>query len=189
MKKLMLLLALVAATPVAYAQKAKAEEEGPTLPVSPDTHQVDYTGVVDVPGVTQAQLYSRAYEWIAKYYNSAQAVIQMQDKESGKLIAQGRTKAYFKGHEAGSITHTLSIYVKDGRYKYDITGFRHEYLYAGHDYSYGPFEQAEPTYIPGAFKGLAKRTWHDMKRTTDTDMKALVASLSAAMTTKAASDF
>jgi hypothetical protein len=187
MKIILLAMGLLLVAPVAHAQKGKEAEVALTLPVDPDSHLVAYTGVVDTPGATQVQLYSRAYEWVAKNYNSAQKVIQMQDKDAGKLIVKGRTTAYFKGHEFGWITHTLSIYVKDGKYKYDITDFKHD----SDAFSYGNFEQVEPTYIPGAAKGTAKKTWDEMKRSTNTEMKATIASLQAAMTakTKDKSDF
>lgn len=183
MKHCLLAVGLLLAGTAAQAQKTV--EAPVTLPTDPDTHLVDYSGVIEVPGITQAQLYSRAYEWVAKNYNSAQDVIQMQDKETGKIIVKGRTNAYFKGHPFGWVTHTLSIYVKDGKYKYDITDFRH----MSERYSYGGFEQAEPTYIPGAAKGAAKSAWNEMKSTTDTNMKATAASLQTAMTTKNKSDF
>ena len=185
MKQLLLLLALLLTTLLAYAQKVNADETPVSLPTDPATHLVAYTGVVEVPGATQAQLYDRAYEWVVKNYGSAQRVIQMQDKEAGKIIVKGRTPAYFKGHEFGWITHTLSFYVKDGKYKYDITDFAHD----SDTYAYGNFEQAEPHYIPGAFKGAARKTWHEMKTSTDTDMLATVASIQSAMIAKPKSDF
>lgn len=53
-----LLLALVLLSPVpAHAQKAYDGETAPILPTDPDTHLVAYTGVVEVAGATQAQLY------------------------------------------------------------------------------------------------------------------------------------
>jgi hypothetical protein len=180
MKQLLLLLALLLAAPLAYAQTVNADEAPVSLPTDPDTHLVAYTGVLEVPGATQAQLYDRAYEWVVKNYGSAQSVIQMQDKAAGKIIVKGRTPAYFKGHEFGWITHTLSFYVKDGKYKYDITDFAHN----SDTYAYGHFE-----YIPGAFKGLARKTWHEMKTSTDAEMLATAASIQTAMTAKSKSDF
>lgn len=184
-KRLLLALTLLSVAPAAYAQKVNPDEAPVSLPTDPETHLVAYTGVVEAPGATQAQLYDRAYEWVAKNYNSAQRVIQMQDKESGKLIVKGRTSAYFKGHDFGWITHTLSLYMKDGKYRYDITDFKHD----SDSYSYGKFEQPEPQYIPGAFKGAARKAWHDMKTSTDAEMKATIASIQTAMVTKAKSDF
>jgi hypothetical protein len=184
-KRLLLALVLLSAAPAVYAQKVNTEEAVVSLPVDSETHLVAYTGVVEAPGATQAQLYDRAYEWVVKNYGSAQRVIQMQDKESGKIIVKGRTSAYFKGHDFGWITHTLNLYLKDGKYKYDITDFKHD----SDSYSYGHFEQAEPQYIPGAFKGAARKAWHDMKTSTDTEMKATIASIQTALTTKAKSDF
>jgi NADH dehydrogenase/NADH:ubiquinone oxidoreductase subunit G len=184
MKYLALALALLLAAPLAHAQKGK-DNTAPTLPIDPETHKVDYTGVVEVAGVTQAQLYTRAYEWVAKNYNSALDVLQMQDKDAGTLIVKGNTKAYFHGHPFGLVAHTLSIYVKEGKYKYGITDLQH----VAEANSYGSFEQDEPHYAPGASKGTAQKAWNEIKRTTDADVRAIIASLQTAMAAKAKRDF
>jgi hypothetical protein len=199
MKHLLLVAGLLLAAPVAHAQKGKAEKvkddtTPPTLPIDPDTHLVSYTGVVEVTGVSQAQLYSRAYEWIAKNYKSANDVIQMQDKESGKLIAKGLLPVSLKGRAAGNVEHTLSVYVKDGRYKYEFTSLRHQYMATGQhggDYSMGPFENAEPTLRIAFVNGQIKKSWDQIRRNTENDITAMTASLEAAMTgkTKDKSDF
>lgn len=188
MKHLLLLVALLLASPLAHAQKAKEDDSTPTLPRDPDTKQVTYTGVVEVPGATQAQLYSRAFEWVAKRYNSAKDVVQMQDKESGKIVVKGITTGHAaKGHEYGTVTHTFSLYMKDGKYKYDITNFRHEYFatgrYAG-DYSLGPFEDDEPKLKMALANGAIKKSWNILRRNTEADIKALITDLEATMTAK-----
>ena len=196
MKYLVLVLAFLLATPAAYAQKEK-EYEGetaPTLPIDPESHLVAYTGVVEVLGVTQAQLYSRAYEWVAKNFKSAQDVIQMQDKESGKIIAKGNVKAFIKKYPQGHNSFTLSIYVKDGKYKYDITNFKNENQVVGRysgDYSMGNFEQEKPSFKMAMMNGRIQRSWNILRYNNDLEMKATIASLEAAMTakTKDKSDF
>lgn len=192
-KRLLLALALLSAAPAAYAQKEKLKEyDGevtPALPIDPDSHLVAYTGVVDVAGATQAQLYSRAYEWVAKNFKSAQDVIQMQDKESGKIIAKGTVKAYVKKYDQGYNFFTLSIYVKDDKYKYDITNFRNEHKvppsrYGGGDYSMGNFEQEKPSFQMAMMNGRIQKSWNILRYNNDLEMKAQIASLEAAMTAK-----
>lgn len=202
-KRLLLALALLSAAPAAYAQKEKAKEYdgeiAPVLPIDPDTHLVAYTGVVEVPGATQAQLYSRAYEWVAKNFNSAQSVIQMQDKESGKIIAKGVIKAFIKKYDSGYNSFTLSLYLKDGKYKYDITNFSNEHKTTvvgksdryGGDYSMGKFEQEKPSFQMAMMNGRIQKSWNILRYNNDLEMKAQIASLEAAMTakTKDKSDF
>ncbi|RZK33076.1 MAG: DUF4468 domain-containing protein, partial [Hymenobacter sp.] len=67
--------------------------DGTELPFDPATHQITYQGVVEVAGATKEQLYTRAYEWLAKAYRSANDVIQMQDKEAGRLVGKVRREA------------------------------------------------------------------------------------------------
>lgn len=93
---------------------AKAPQllDGTSLPFDETTHQIAYQGVVEVPGVTKDQLYIRAHEWIAKAYRSANDVIQMQDKEAGRLVGKGSSKAVARGLNVGSVRHTLTIYIQ-----------------------------------------------------------------------------
>jgi hypothetical protein len=52
----------------------------------------------------------------------------MEDKESGKIVGKALMPVIFKKFGTfpnGSIHYTISIYVKDGRYKYEITDFYH----------------------------------------------------------------
>lgn len=96
------------------------------LPVDSLTHKVTYQGVVQVPGATQAELYSRAREWFAVTFGSAKAVLEMDDRTAGKLI--GRENGGYMQHFLGQDTpvtvwRTVNIQVKDGRFKYVFTGF------------------------------------------------------------------
>jgi hypothetical protein len=98
------------------------------LPVDSATHRITYTGIVDVPGATKLELYSRAREWYATTFGSSKAVLEMDDKDAGKLIG----KAYASFGFAGSIGkplewpmwRTIKVEVKDGRYRYTLTDFQ-----------------------------------------------------------------
>ena len=186
MKYLLLSCALLLATSTAYAQKAskKAQDNDaqPTLPTDPESHLVDYTGVVEVPGATQDQLYTRAFDWIAKTY-TATAATALQDKEKGRITVQGVTHPHYRGNEFGSVTHTFTIYVKEGKYKYDFTSFRHDYVVGGQqggNASLGPFENEEPKKMV-AMSGLMHRVWNSIRNETDVQVKALIVDLEASM--------
>jgi hypothetical protein len=188
MKLPLLALSIFLATSVAHAQKApkiKDNDAQPTFPVDADTHLVDYTGVVEVAGISQNDLYTRAFDWVAKNYPSASNALQ--DKEKGRLTVQGTTHPHYRNTEFGSVTHTFTIYVKDGKYKYDFTNFRHEYKNAGEqggDASLGPFENETPRkMMVGA--GMLHRVWNSLRNETDTQVKGLITSLDLAMAGKA----
>jgi hypothetical protein len=155
------------------------------LPVDPQTHLITYQGVVEIPGISKADLYTRAYAWIANAYHSANAVIQMQDKEAGQLVAKGLTRVNARAlgmtMDAGIVRHTLTIYVKDGRYKYVLTNLTHEDS-RPKAASIGPLEQEALPF------GYSKKAWAEIKADANRDAYRLVSDLQAAMTLKGAKD-
>lgn len=101
-----------------------------SLPIDEETNKITYTDIVELSfTIDRDQLYSRGVEWFATTYNSAQNVLQMQDKDNGKLIGRALFDVYHKGlgmtFESGYINYTISLFFKDNRYKYEITDFVH----------------------------------------------------------------
>jgi hypothetical protein len=97
------------------------------FPVDSSTHKVMYSGVIEVPGATQAQLYAKTKAWLASHYNSAKAVIQVDDPSNGQLIGQGRIP--FRDVATGkpaTYPHMLTFRFKEGRMRYEITDIREE---------------------------------------------------------------
>lgn len=107
-----------------------AQNSTPNLPIDGESRRIVYTEVVQVDtSTTKNELYSRALEWFAKSYKSSKNVIQLEDKEGGKIVGKALMQVYHKAlgkdYESGHINYTISIYLKDGRYKYDIINFHH----------------------------------------------------------------
>lgn len=76
---------------------ANAQKETPNLPIDSVTKMITYTEVVNVDtSLSKLELYSRAKEWFAKAYNSSQNVIQIEDKESGKIVGKALSQVYHK---------------------------------------------------------------------------------------------
>jgi len=120
------------------------QKETPNLPIDSSTNKITYAEVINVDSLTSKQeLYSRAREWFAKTYNSSKEVLQMEDKESGKIIGKALIQVYYKmlgmDHEHGYINYTITIAVKDGKYKYEITDLHHkgQFVQDGMSPSYG----------------------------------------------------
>ena len=114
MKKLILIALLFAST------KLLAQD----IPVDSVTHKVTYQEVVKVDNTPQAELYNRAKSWFAKSFRSANKVLQMYDKDLGKLIGKGSeplTYKYALVNMNYTLHYTLAVVVKDGRYRYEIT--------------------------------------------------------------------
>lgn len=92
---------------------------------------ITYTEVVQVDGVGKNELFLRANEWVVKTFNSAKDVIQLTDKESGKLICKTITGATVgKGWNKVvlyPIFYLITIETRDNRYKITASNFIHEY--------------------------------------------------------------
>ena len=83
---------------------------------------VTYSGVVNCDSMTKEALYLKAKRWFIKTYNSGKDVIQLDDKENGEITGKGNFQIDYYAR-APYISHTVSIYVKDGKYKYIISQF------------------------------------------------------------------
>jgi len=81
---------------------------------------VTYSEVVQVDSSSKIDLYKKAKKWFVTTYKSAKEVIQLDDPENGEIIGKGNFKVSYYSREP-FISHTISISVKDGRYKYSIT--------------------------------------------------------------------
>jgi len=128
MKNLILVLSTVLFC--LFTLNIKAQMEWPTMPVDSVSKKISYSEVVYVDSTaSKDQLFSRSREWFAKTYKSANSVIQMEDKESGKIVGKAIMQVYHKAlganFESGYINYTITIYVKDGRYKYEFSDFYH----------------------------------------------------------------
>lgn len=202
MKHSLLAVALLASSLTAAAQhaeepagkKAKHKYDS-VLPVDPDTHLVTYTKVIEVPGTTQEQLYTRAANWVAstEVYRVASSKQLQEASDKSQLIVSGETRARGPMNQVvGTVSHSLTIYCKDGRYKYVLTNLREETnstkptgLGSG-----GAFENEKPAC---GFMLMFPAAWNNIKRHTDEDVQELLARLTTAMTStstsKAPSDF
>ncbi len=159
------------------------------LPLDSITHKFTLSGVVEVPGATQAALYARASEWIVGAYNSSKRVTEVNDPATARIIGKGMFRIVGHGalvYSHGQVQHTVSIFCKDGRYKYIITDLEHQHVVGGTyqypAYSLGPLEQADPTSCNAS-------TWQTIRQQAADDSRGLAQSLQVAMSKKAASDF
>ena len=157
----------------------RAAGQASPLPIDSLTHKVAYQGVVQVPGATQAELYSRAREWFAVTFGSAKAVLEMDDQAAGKLI--GRENGGFSQRLLGqesvvTVWRTVNIQVKDGRFKYVFTNF----ATGDSNASARPVELAM---VPASYdkKGALRPYMADMFAGIRTTAQSQVASLMSAM--------
>lgn len=82
--------------------------------------------MIDSLKANKSELYSYARQWVANEFVSANSVIQMEDKDVGKIIGKGVYS--FKDEDQYSTTQfnikfTLEITVKDNKYRIRLYDF------------------------------------------------------------------
>ncbi|MBT3303349.1 MAG: DUF4468 domain-containing protein [Bacteroidetes bacterium] len=98
------------------------------IPYNQEKESIIYEAVIDVAGASKAELYERAIAWINTYYTAGANKITTKSKEEGILELKDRLM-FYKMHKKSKVTdviidYNLTIWFKDGRFKYQITNFR-----------------------------------------------------------------
>lgn len=147
-----------------------------------------YTEVVQVDSVSKDELYNRAKLWLANTYVNSKAVLQIDNKEEGQIICKALmiyTPKIFSGSEQtkGTIRYTFKIYLKDGRYKYEITDFFHDP--DGNEYGkfgVGTVTTAKECPDPKPMaKGWSNNIWNDIKSQIGLNVNSLIFTLKDCM--------
>ena len=81
-----------------------------------------YQKVLDFEGKSKDELYTKAMEWVALNYKSANDVIQHEDADKGKIICKGSfvTNLWLT---TGFINHTLTLDFKDDKIRMTYSNF------------------------------------------------------------------
>jgi len=87
---------------------------------------ITYQAVVPIPDASQAELFRRAREWFVGTFPGYREVVSVEDPTGGELAGtyHSVTDSYLLltncTHE---LWRTLHVYVRDGRYRYELTRF------------------------------------------------------------------
>jgi hypothetical protein len=95
-----------------------------------ETGDYKYEDVVNVEGLSQNQIQTRAREWVDKYYQNIDSV-RIGDAEIETLISQKITWKFIQKSIPIELFIDLNIQVKDGKYKYAFSNFRQGKLFYG----------------------------------------------------------
>ena len=144
-----------------------------------------FSAVVTVENTSKNELYNRAKIWFAKAFISSKYVIQLDDKENGQIIGNGsiiyNAPAGLPGlNFSGHFTFTITIEVKDNRFRYTFENFSHEANKDG--FSGGAFTREKPS---GLY--FTKGGWEKIRSQCYDDIYAISDNLNNAMATKAVS--
>ena len=173
-----------------FTLSALAQDERPAPPIDDATGKIIYTEVVALDSArTSADLYSSAREWFAKAYKSSNNVLQMDDREGGRIVGKALMQVYHRAlgrdFPSGYINYTISVYVKDGRYKYEVTDFHHTGQLLSSGGSIPDMGPCEDFLYPK--KKRAKKTYDYYLEQMDLNTRALILSLRESMNTQTAS--
>lgn len=178
MKTFALVLFFLSSFMLSFGQK-----EIINLPIDPETNKITYSEVVLVDSVTTKQeLYLKAKEWFAHAFNSAQNVIQFDDKESGKIIGKGlisvgSTLGPVKSSDnLGVVNFVVEIQLKNGKYKYTFTDLWHDAQNS--IYSPGDLRLEKPG---GGLGSMGQKNWNGIKIQTGDHINAMIKSLKISM--------
>lgn len=157
-----------------------------TFPVDSTTNRVSYTNVVQI-NKSQNELYDNAMSWVSNYYKSSKSVIDMADKDLGKIVLKPVLRQIwnmtFSVNELGYWNYKVTILVKDNKYKYIVTDFYHKGAQAK---SLG-FLEDQPEL--SSLSNPNKKMYAYMIQNLSEEMEMLISSLEKTMLQKSEKDF
>jgi hypothetical protein len=147
-----------------------------------------YSEVIQVDSVSANELYNRAKLWLASSYNSSKEVLQIDNKNDGQIFGKAlfvyKPTVFVSSEQIkGNIDYAISITVKDGRYKYEVTNFVHDPIGTGWGkLSFGLITtDAQCPNPPSRSTGWCNKVWADIKDQIGDNIPALIASLKRGM--------
>lgn len=103
--------------------------------------KVIYTDIIQIDSTDKSKLYTKAKKWFIEQYRSAKDVIQLDDRENGEVIGKGFFETLWENSfisvQKVNVWHTVKIYLKDNKFKYEITNFNLKYYVAPTQFSEG----------------------------------------------------
>ena len=123
MKKMFLFLLLI--TSVVFS----CFSQNDLLPISKETGQICFTDVVLADSLKSDVLFINASKWVAKSFVSGKEATQLSDKESGTIIIKSNIPVLSEvlvRVPIGVVKFTLTISIKDFKYKYCFDSFWHD---------------------------------------------------------------
>ncbi|MBV6405537.1 MAG: hypothetical protein GFGODING_02316 [Flavobacteriales bacterium] len=140
----------------------------------PETGRVYFEEVVQAPGISKSELYNRAREWFVRSFNSAESVLQMDDREAGKLAGRGWTNIEIESLQAiwqFKLKFLIMIELREGRYKLTFTDIEYQGHPTPKDINPASIpcesviidnllkKNGEPKHVPRQYKEQTIKTW------------------------------
>ncbi len=149
--------------------------------------EIIYSEVVKVDSSNYKELYVRAHEWFADTFKSAKDVIQLDDKEAGKIVGKGNVEVSDNNNHnslvylpwTGTVDFTVEIQTKDARYKYAFSKF----TYTNDEGGYAEDLRLIDPFKKGMYQKRLNMQWLDIKQNTNTIILGIINSLKKSMNT------
>jgi hypothetical protein len=106
--------------------------------------RVNYTAVIEMPNTSKDELYNRAKLWFVKTFKDSKEVLQIDDKENGKIVGKGNSKIYwnYSGLAAPtevSLWQLFDISIKENKIRIIITDINCKYFVTSTAYTISSF--------------------------------------------------
>ncbi|MCD4768675.1 MAG: DUF4468 domain-containing protein [Bacteroidales bacterium] len=115
MKKLLLSILVLLNLDYSYCQD---------IPIDDKTGKITYEAIESSDSLNKDEIYLKTLEWFALSFSSSNDVIQLKDKDAGKVIGKGNFMMNYYSRNP-TIFFTITIMIKDGRYKIVITDLKY----------------------------------------------------------------
>ena len=96
------------------------------MPVDSASGLITYQAVVPVAGASKQELYRRAREWFVNNFKAYRQVVSVEDTLGGEITGTYHSiqdKYVLLTYAPWEYWRTLKVYVKNGRYRYELTNF------------------------------------------------------------------
>lgn len=126
--------------------------------------------IIDIPGKEKNELYINANSWFVENFNSAESVIEFQDKESGKIMGK-YVYTYNEGMYYHTVRQVISIDLKDEKVRITI---KEPYFKTTGDVMNGTYT-SNVSYKPLVYqKGLerAHQEWNELAESLVSSLKS-----------------
>jgi hypothetical protein len=160
-------------------------------------NRLEFTSVVELSGFSKDALYNSGRQFVTRAFVNMKDVTQVADKESGELTVKGLMYFPYRFKYMGSrevkmrCRFRFSLYVKDGKYKYEIADFADVYNTAANQMTFDYLTTDTVCYkkIWGVRQEKMDEMYASCKEGLTEEVNGFIAQLKKAMATKASNDF
>jgi len=141
--------------------------------------QLEFDKVFKVPGKKKDELYLKARDWLADRFRESDKVIELDDKESGKLYGNGSFRTPLKGgmglwKESG-VKFAIQLMFKDGKYRCIIKNMVHiDFNLKSYPSEGGSLEREKPSC---GWMGINRKHWKIIKQMAEVEAQKVLIDL------------